>query len=354
MILYHGSPYFFQQFKPTITFFSETEKFARDYADTKSMDFALDATIKIYKVEAKTKLFDINNPNHEKQLIKLLPDKVSYTYNNFGFSAEISKDEIIMNMKGFDIVEPIKGIKDLGIGDSFPNPEYEREEILILHKDSNYIYGTYKHRIDEEISSIFASLYSNERNRASIRTREAFKEPIEYIKDYFKENKITFYSREHDIYIETMKFLKLEDVEFTKLYNQSVQKLYKMYYDEGICRKYVLKPTKIELSDTWRYFENKTVTNAIKKLNYGGYVAKERRVNTYAIFNPQLDTKILEYNNNGNRFSSWEDYMRFKEHDKYIASKYQKGDPWINSWEIYKLYKQGKTKEETAEILLKK
>ena len=357
MILYHGSPYIFQKFKDTTTFFSETEKFAIDYSEQKSLDYALDEEPNIYKVEVLTNLFDINNPNDYKLLASKLPNEVEYVYNNFGFTAKVDKNEILENLKGFDTIEPYKPAVKAKIGDEIPNPEYTVEKYIIVKKDNDFAYGyskkSYQRMIDNLTTRIidlkggYTQEYKNISEEFQSKVKEIYSKDLN--KKFVYDNDISaaiYDSLNNSNY----KMTELSDDslnEINTLYHKAIEDIKSLLPNMEYLKKFVLKKTKIELSDTWRFYENENVSSLIKKLGFGGYVAKERKVKTYAIFHPNRDVRILEYQfPQGISFNSWEDYQKYKQFVKNIIEKKPKEYSLRNNWDLYKLYKSGISSDE--------
>jgi len=215
-VLYHGSPYMFKSFKPTTTFFSDTEKFALEYAETKSMDYAIDNSPNIYTVKVKTELFDVNNKKDFKLLEEELPDSIEVFLTNFPMGTKVPKEEVLNCMRGYTISEP----------------------------------------------------------------------------------------------------------------------------DE-----------KVELDSTWRFFENRAVEDIITKHGYGGYVAKEDGVNTYAIFHPEKDVEILNYQfPQGMKFDSIEEYKKYMDLLEYSRTINKN----VYTSNVYKWFKKGLSKVEVGIEIKKK
>ena len=56
-IVYHASPYIFQSFKETNTFFSENIKFATEYSESKSIEQGIDYDTNLYICELNGNIF---------------------------------------------------------------------------------------------------------------------------------------------------------------------------------------------------------------------------------------------------------------------------------------------------------
>lgn len=301
LILYHGSLERFDHFTDNVTFFTKSIDFAYDYAQTKSIDMALDKEPIVYKCRVHTKIFDINNKEDYKKLENNLPDKITI-YNSTGmFSAEVDKETVLQYMKGYTTKEPYEPAVKAKIGDVISSPEYKYHKLKIFKKDENYAYA---YRIDEyerfisTFTTKIGELYTSYLRDA----KKIYQPLVEEIEKYLKEKYNKSYIIEPDIFTFLKGYLYNEDQEdeqkveyFKEKLEEYNQKVLEYMIDKGYgVKKFNLKPQIKELKDTWTYFENGTVMNIILKLGYGGYVALERDHKTYAIFNPKEDVKILE------------------------------------------------------------
>ena len=359
-LLYHGSPYKFFEFKNTTTFFSETEKFAVEYSETKSLDMALDNEPNLYIVKSKTDFFDITDKKDETSLKNSLPNEVDVTYNNFGFSAKIEIEELILNMKGFYTVEPYEEAVNASVGDIIPSPEYKLDKNYVFKKDDDYLYtydyNSFQH--DIEPRTIFANSY-----------KEVYKPFINYIKEYSKKvNPDKKYFGNSDllgIYYtldgnkygdQNIKVSEEDSEEFNKAFDDLKQSL----IDERIANKYIkkftLKTIVKSAQDSWRYYENKTVHNALVKLGYGGYIAKESGVKTFAIFNPAKDVNIIKFEFPvGTSYNTKEDFLNFQNFDKEVSEYMQKDNfftskmsLYYNRYDTYNIWREGKLTSKQA------
>lgn len=325
-VLYHGSPRKFLKFKDTVSFFSETKRFAIDYSEQKSMDFGLDDDANLYTVKCKTDFFDINNKKCESDLINILPDMVSFTYNNFGFSVEVPRDEIIFNMKGFYTIEPYEEAVDAKIGDIISSPEYKGDSYYVYKRDNDYLYTIdYKslnRKLDfDQIVKGYDSVYKPIKDIIEEVAREG-----EIGRKYFSDSHLQVYfivlmdKRHHSTYgvdIPSDDDINRFKQEYDKLRQNLIDKMIK----DGHTKKYTLKTIIKESGDTWRYYENETVHNSLLKLGYGGYIAKEENINTYAVFNPRKDIEILEFEFPvGCKYKNKEEYDNFIEFKKKLRT----------------------------------
>ena len=342
-ILYHGSPYIFKDFKNRETFFSDTPKFAIDYAEQKSFDSELDSEPNLYTVEVFAKIFDINKEEDYKKIYPLLPEKIEYSYNDFGFTGKAEKEEFLFNMKGFEHIEPEKEAIETPIGGKFPNPEYQAEKYIVLFKDNKYCYVELERTYHDDIYDVLQTSYNRDYLYSyKQKIKEIFNPLIELLKNYLDSavgdkyedsyKKVELYQKiTHSPQLVDKKFMD----EYNKLFSMCEQEYRKFLVDNDYCRKFILKPKVIELSDTWRFYENETITETIKKLGYCGYVAKEKKVNTYNIFNPNESCRIIKYEfSRGYEFDTFEEYKKFITfaNEQYKKNKY-------DSYESYKLFK---------------
>lgn len=354
-VLYHGSPYIFENFFPKATFFSENREFAENYSSQKSMDAAMDAQTNIYTVKVLGDIFDIGNEKELKKLYDALPDEIEYSYNNFGFNAKVDKDEFIMNMKGYDIIKPIDGIKDMEVGDTFPDPTYNRDTFVIVEKTDKHAIVLNQDNLNREIHS-------------RINKNPRITELVDKFGRRIKGDKYS--NMEHYLYFlnslmrggdkmgvpskdEVEEFKKIESDIEASVINDKLGKKYG--------KKFVLEPTKIKLDDTWRFYENKTVYESIKKMGYDGYVALENKEKTYCIFNPSKTTKIISYEFPiGHKFENFDDRKKYLEFSKEVheeINKIDSKDPlslWLNEFDVYKAFYNNVSVSEFIENFKKK
>jgi len=154
-----------------------------------------------------------------------------------------------------------------------------------------------------------------------------------------------------------------QKVDFNKYYSEMVDALLEERIKKGYYKKYNIVDIKEKLIDTWRFYENETVTNAIIELGYGGYLSQERNKKTYVVFDPNKDVEIVKYEiPEGREFDSWEDYKQLIEYDKKLYNHIQSSDEdtkklllrHYNKWDLYKFYKNEKTIEEYIDFISKK
>ncbi len=290
LVLYHGSPYIFKKFKDTTTFFSETPKFAVEYAETKSMDFAMDNSPNLYKVQFNGNLFDISDDNDYKKLELVLPDELSYIYNNFGFRTKVKKEEYLLNLKGFQTYLPEEEFINAKVGDLIPNPEYNPEKYKVIKVENDIVYAYLTYRLDNAISDIFRKYH-----------KEPYKKIYDYIKNYIKNVVGKKYVSEEDINTYYRSFLYKKEMYDVKTIEQKYYDEFDVIYQkfkediiENITEEISIKTEIVPIGDTWRFYENGETDKLIKQLGYDGYIAIEEGVKTYAIFQPNKDVDILD------------------------------------------------------------
>lgn len=366
LTLYHGSPEFFYNFKEQATFFSETEKFAREYAETKSMDYGMDKEAKVYKVKVKCNIFDINEKGNLEKLKKELPNEIEYVYNNFGFSALVPKEEFMMNLQGKDIIEPYDKAINSKVGDNIPDPTYPSGAgLLVVKEDKDNVYcievTTYK-RYKEDLLKDKFNIYGRAWLK-DIVTKLEDKIKSVYLEDLGqkwisdRDKKAAIYQSQNGA-----KYTELSEDSINKIgeyYNEAIKELDDYLYDNYNFKEFNKKTKIVDLSDSWRFYENKTVTEAIIKLGYGGYVAKESNVPTYLIFNPNKDVNIIEYDLPYGIFYSEEEIKGFKQYQKYVYDFVTKegllDGAWTTSFymeDMIKSYRDNTPKEDFIEQLL--
>jgi hypothetical protein len=327
--LYHGSPYIFREFKNKVTFFSETINFADEYAEDKSFDQGLDSETNIYTVTLNCNIFDINNNKDFNKLKNILPDVINYSYNNFGFDAELPKDEFLENMKGNSIIKPFipenGNINSIKIGDKIPDSKYKYDNYIVYKIDNDNIYVYFEKLFNKYFEKLFK--YKNKNNDS-----EFGQLLIKLYKEYSGEKSTYFDNHDLQIFINyvsnecnqkynhqqyTSGKFKILPKEKIENFNQKLKneiklinkKVLEKIVNEKLVKTFNLKPITIKLKDTWRFFENETIYNAITKLGYEGYIAKENNINTYAIFNPQKNTTIIDYEIPiGEHYNNYDEY----------------------------------------------
>lgn len=352
-ILYHGSPYLYEKFKQKLTFFSDNINFVKDYAEDKSSAMGLDQTPVIYECSINAKIFDATNPEHLSKLENVLPDTVKCYMTNFCFPHDFSKSDMLELLKGVDTVEPPE-FANANIGDKVPDPSYKQDLFIIVDKDVNYIYTVLdrnmRHALDDATNFTYNKKYSDFFTEFKTYVKDLFKRtaPKKYI-DTDKMCRYFFDIKEYNVYDSTA-----TDEEYKKgveLYDDAVAK-FNIAYAEENKKKWSLKPYKIKLTDTWRYFENDVITDLIRKLGYCGYKALENGHNTYGIFDPFKSVKIISIQYDGDKYDS---ISEIKEVTQLCNKIYQfDKKAYIPRWEVYKMWKDGLSIDEMIEKTMKK
>lgn len=348
--LYHGSPYLFESFKPKTTFFTDDRKFATDYSEDKSIASGLDSQTKIYECKLNARIFDANIPEHLSLLADKLPDKITCYMTNFAFPHDYDKETLLELLKGDDIVEPFESMANAQIGDKIPDPTYKPDTLLVTNRDNDNVYAIHLRNFEYNVSG--AASFSHSSFGQKYRNLfTSFREYVDVImkrqKGYFDhEQKTTFFMAKdyHKIY----KF-DITDTEYQhgiELYNQCYSDMLKDYAKE-YQKAYTIKPKKIKISDTWRFYENDTVTNEIKSLGFCGYIALEQNRNTYAIFNPHKSINIEFIYIGDMKFKDLLDIKGYYE----IINELNNDIKRVNSFDVYKLYKDGLSIEQMKEKL---
>jgi len=344
--LFHGSLDVFFEFKDSMSFFSETRKFAEDYASTKSFDYALDKEPIVYTVKFKGNIFDINDKECYKELENNLPDSIEYSSNNFGFTEKMEKDAMLFQMTGYYIKEPEPSIKNVSVGDVFKIPisMSQNDNYKVVKIDDTYVYA-YNLRWDY-VRTIFDDNYDYNAHKYFREFKKKLKEYIaggdlvgsgKYVSD--GEQKLYYFAFLNDgsmynVDIDKKSMKKLQFI-YDKCYKE-----YDKYLVEKYTKKFIRQDTKIKIGDTWRLYENDTVYNSIKKLGYDGYIALEDGENTWAIYNPLKTIKIINVSLPFGDFSDLQDLKKFRKFEKEKTKEYKKtyGDTWYNKIRSYDIY----------------
>ena len=363
-LLYHGGLNYFSKFKNSISFFSETHMFAEDYASTKSMDMAADKEPIVYKVKFTGNIFDINNTKCYQEMKSKLPSKIKYTYNDFGFDAEITKQVMLFRMKGYYIDMPEDEINGKEIGDEIEEKisMSQYRYWIVYKKDENFIYTYSKSDYNRQENGIFEEGYSSWTHNA----KQIFKPLLKFIRNLNKGKYMS--NGEMNMYYHTLlmpgkdgwwkvdyNFTDVEQEEFNNINNECKEKL-KEYVIKKYSKKFIRKPQKEKLIDTWRYYENETITDIIQELGYDGYIAKEKKQNTWTIFEPDKTIKIVKIFLPHGEFNSDEEVKEYNKWNKNVYEKIKDEKDWYSYFSRYKLvnmWKKGYSVDKVYDELIK-
>lgn len=309
----------FDQFINNTAYFSDNPKFAIDYADTKSSDMGLDANIWLYTCKFSGNLFRYNSKEDMDKLIPLIPEKVNVSHGTAWFlDHDFDKEYMIKILQGIDVIEPVDYIAKAEIGDLVPNPTYEPEKMLVVNKDSDYVYTIMKNEYDDYLSSS-AKGYNEHWSRYA-KYKDLFADWRKAIVDWYNiqagttyevptfswfskfQNTYNYSKQGYTIdYVNTRSDKELkaskEDVKnIDTIFEKCVENFDKaIKSDKDISRKkWNINTIEESATDFWNYYENDTIMELIKELGYDGYMAMERKNRTYAIFEPQKTIKIIE------------------------------------------------------------
>jgi len=357
-VLYHGSPYLFSEFKNRITFFSDNPKFAWEYASEKSMDNEMDAEPIVYICKLNGEIFDANNGEHLQKLKNKLPDKVTCYMTNFCFPHDFTKDDILELLKGDDIIEPNPDILTAKIGDEIPDPSYPVDKFIVVRIDDDNVYTIDKKNFNYYLEGASSVSYGN--HHFGYEYRKHFKEFIDYVKDVVKNKGVSIYnisdhltglflSRKHQ---KAYGGFELTDEEYNKgveLFEIGKKDMMEDY-SKTVEKPWNKKPKNIKLSNTWRYYENDSVSSSIKALGFSGYVAKEDNHNTYAIFNPKETINIESIRYEGNEFKNMDDINKYNILNNELYKHY-KSSLDVDRFDVYKYMKQGLSLEQIIDII---
>ena len=349
--LYHGSPYLFSEFKNKITFFSDNINFAYDYASEKSSDNELDQEPIIYTCKLNDRIFDANIEEHLKKLYDVLPEKITCYMSNFCFPTDYTKQDILELLKGDDIVEPVDYISNAKIGDEVSDPYYKVDKLIIVDSDDDYVYTIDKKSFNYYLNGAESISYGD--NHFGYDYRKHFEEFRNYIKNIYKGRDIYGISNHlTGIFLDKKYHKMYGNFEVTdeqyengvNLYNIAKENMLKEYASK-YKKSWNKKPKKIKLDDTWRYYENDSVSNAIEKLGFSGYVAKEKKHNTYAIFNPKDTIKIESIHYEVGEFKNIEEIRKYNILMNELYKHYNSSFGY-ERYEIYKYFIKGLSLDE--------
>jgi hypothetical protein len=264
-VVYHGTPFRFEgAFKNTTTFFSDTARFAYEYAQSKSMHNEMDASITILQCEMHANLFDINDPDSCAKLRSALPETVKLRTVHGFVEYTMERESLLRHMQGVVITDPEIDPSQTFVGDVVTMNETDYV-VLTKHPEHVMVYKM------DDLESVLEQGIRERPSRV-----HSYEKYYDFVLPLGAEYAgATTMSQCNDIMDKWRKLL--------------IQKL----AEDGAGYKKTTVSVEEELRDTWMYFENPTVIGAIQGMGYDGYTAKEERKNTHAIFNPNTCIRIL-------------------------------------------------------------
>lgn len=166
-VLFHGTPYGkFYQFKGSMLFFSESKKFAEQYAQEKSFNEGLDAETTVYEVYLNSKkLLDTRNENQVRELV----DSFDVENMKYGFANKTyTKEEWINNILGNVESRPMwtkEQINNAEFGKVIGNDKYGYNNDLfigidsennVVHSRGGYLTEYVKHLDEQQIKQLIS------------------------------------------------------------------------------------------------------------------------------------------------------------------------------------------------------
>lgn len=326
LVLYHGSLKNFDKFKNQTSYFSDNANMAYEYPRQKAFDEGNDSNIVVYLCKFKGKIFNAKNKEDLEKLIPLIPETTTVNHGTAWFlTAEIPKKNMIKMLQGIETIYPIEGIEDPEIGKLVPDPDYNQEKFIIVDFDEDWVYTIsqvdYRRYLEasklgydenlrhyNEFSKSFyeyrkavldwynKATNSNENIKyASTNKFGDFQNTYEYAKKGYSINYVNPYDK-------TKQEFKLEEkdkIHIENILKSCLEDFKKVAYSKMKRKKWTRREKDIENSDYWNYYESQgVISDAIKKLGYDGYVAKEtfqRKVyNSYCIFEPNKTIEIIK------------------------------------------------------------
>ncbi len=318
--LYHGTPYAFKQFKNRTTFFSDTPKFAIDYAETKAQDAALDNDIMLVTVEMLGNVFDPHNPQDFARLAERMPESVEVPHGTWAmFTDTYYKDEMLKRVRGIATERPLDIMVNAKVGDEVPDPSYNLDILMVVGRDNDYVYTVPKKRFEDFLKasamgydehfnhlSKYKDYFESWRNAIVDLYNKSMGSTYQYPKYNFKKFYDTYEyatkrkGQKYDFvnpYRNDDKVLEVtpeEERAIDSMYEKAKETVSEILKKEMNKSEWAIRPIEQPIDNTWTYMENDTVFNIIKNMGYDGYVAKEDGHNTYAIFDPTKSVKIID------------------------------------------------------------
>lgn len=311
----------FDKFSEKTAYFSDSPKFAIEYADTKSSDRGLDADIFLYTCKFKGNLFRYNSEEDMNKLISLIPDKVNVSHGTAWFlDHDFDKEYMIKILQGIDVIEPIDYIANSKVDDLVPDPTYKSDKMLVIDKDDKYVYTIMQKTYDEYLWSS-AKGYNQHWSKYT-KYKDLFYDWRKAIVDWYNKQTDSKYEvpkySSFDNFYHTYSYSKngytidyinsrnnkelkttKEDIQnIDKIWNKCVEefdKKIKSDTDGDIYRKkWNINTIEEPNTDFWNFYENETIMKLIKELGYDGYMAMEKKHRTYAIFEPHKTIEIIK------------------------------------------------------------
>jgi hypothetical protein len=352
--LYHGSPYLFEKFKNRTTYFSDNPNFAWEYADEKSFDATMDAEPIIYKCKLNGKIFDATIDEHLQKLNKVLPEKITCYMSNFCFPYDYTKKDILNLLKGDDVIEPIDYIANAKVGDEVPDPSYNADKLIVVRVDNENVYT-----IDKKNFSYYLNGASNIGTSGNFgyEYRKHFEDFRNYVKTVLKKSGKYIDSDQMKFIFFNKQYQKIYNIDVTDEELTNGQNLYDIgysatlkEYSDKYAKSWTKNPKPIKLDDTWRYYENDVVANEIKKLGFAGYVAREKKHNTYAIYNPEKTITIKSITYEGNEFNNIEEIKEYNKINNMLYNHYKSISKY-NRYDVFNFMKNGLTYDEMVKTI---
>jgi hypothetical protein len=305
LVVYHGFMFNygagkrFNEFKSLPAFFSTSRRFAEQYAETKSMDGALDADIDSYACFLNIKnLFDPENKFVIELAHKELPETVKVSHGTMWFlDADIPKWEIVDSMQRIVTVTPDHMAEDIlkaNVGDVIPEKvamsQYENR--ILVHKDDDWAYTVSEDNFNEAMAFEVADYIS--RSNDSVPT---VKYKDKYLPTRFLNKETYRYEKSTDpLYLEYLDKVS----ERKKYYIENILSLPRESDDESYftievknpkghertlyVKKRNLKTYKTTTKDNWTTFENEQVQKFLVGNNFGGWISYEKGDKAYAVY----------------------------------------------------------------------
>lgn len=288
MRVYHGTPYRFTEFNDDVTFFSETEKFAARYGNTKASDFGIEDGIRVFQCELSGNIFDIKDPVDYAKLEAALPDTVKVNY--LFMSANIDKEELLRNLQGKLTIKPKAEVLD-ALTKLYDTVRFNGGDVICIDLDEQHVKTASYSSFCEAKEGFGGKRDGCDKLPEFVAYKER---AVAYMKEKEPETNWAFMAITNPKGF--LYYLSQSDGGkqiMNECYPPALEAVRQMFLAEDRYENHYREAYVDDIESTWTFYENDTVIDIIRKLGYDGWKATEGDT-TYALFNAKKTTKNCE------------------------------------------------------------